>query len=328
MKFNRRFICSAVALPALAVTGAWVPMAWAQDYPNKPLRIVVPFPPGGSNDVLGRVLGQKISEAMGQPVLVDNKAGAAGNIGTDFVAKAPADGYTLLVASNTGLAINPVLYPKLPFDAIKDFEPITLLGGLPIVLVVNANVKASSVTELIALAKKDPNKITYASAGAGTPQHMSAELFKSMTGTKITQVPYKGSGPALIDVIAGTVDIMFCPINSALPHIRSGKLRALGVATAKRVTLLPEVATVAETVPGYVSDIWIGMVAPAKTPAPVIAKLNTELRKALSLPDVKDKLAEQGIEATSSTPAEFTNLIAADQKRWAVVIKGAGIQPD
>ena len=328
MKFNRRFICSAVALPALAVTGAWVPMAWAQDYPNKPLRIVVPFPPGGSNDVLGRVLGQKISEAMGQPVLVDNKAGAAGNIGTDFVAKAPADGYTLLVASNTGLAINPVLYPKLPFDAIKDFEPITLLGGLPIVLVVNANVKASSVTELIALAKKDPNKITYASAGAGTPQHMSAELFKSMTGTKITQVPYKGSGPALIDVIAGIVDIMFCPINSALPHIRSGKLRALGVATAKRVTLLPEVATVAETVPGYISDIWVGIVAPAKTPAPVIAKLNTELRKALSLPDVKDKLAEQGIEATSSTPAEFANLIAADQKRWAVVIKGAAIQPD
>lgn len=328
MKFNRRFICSAVALATLAVTGASVPMAWAQDYPNKPLRIVVPFPPGGSNDVLGRVLGQKISEAMGQPVLVDNKAGAAGNIGTDFVAKAPADGYTMLVASNTGLAINPVLYPKLPFDAIKDFEPITLLGGLPIMLVVNANVKASSVTELIALAKKDPNKITYASAGAGTPQHMSAELFKSMTGTKITQVPYKGSGPALIDVIAGTVDIMFCPINSALPHIRSGKLRALGVATAKRVTLLPEVPTVAETVPGYVSDIWIGMVAPAKTPAPVIAKLNTELRKALSLPDVKDKLAEQGIEATSSTPAEFANLIAADQKRWAVVIKGAGIQPD
>ncbi len=265
---------------------------------------------------------------MGQPVLVDNKAGAAGNIGTDFVAKAPADGYTMLVASNTGLAINPVLYPKLPFDAIKDFEPITLLGGLPIVLVINAYVKASSVTELIALAKKDPNKITYASAGAGTPQHMSAELFKSMTGTKITQVPYKGSGPALIDVIAGTVDIMFCPINSALPHIRSGKLRALGVATAKKVTLLPEVPTVAETVPGYVSDIWIGMMAPAKTPAPVIAKLNTELRKALSLPDVKDKLAEQGIEATSSTPAELANLIAADQKRWAVVIKGAGIQPE
>lgn len=328
MKFNRRFISSAVALATLAVMGASVPMAWAQDYPNKPLRIVVPFPPGGSNDVLGRVLGQKISEAMSQPVLVDNKAGAAGNIGTDFVAKAPADGYTMLVASNTGLAINPVLYPKLPFDAIKDFEPITLLGGLPIVLVINANVKASSVTELIALAKKDPNKITYASAGAGTPQHMSAELFKSMTGTKITQVPYKGSGPALIDVIAGTVDIMFCPINSALPHIRSGKLRALGVATAKKVTLLPEVPTVAETVPGYVSDIWIGMMAPAKTPAPVIAKLNTELRKALSLPDVKDKLAEQGIEATSSTPAELANLIAADQKRWAVVIKGAGIQPD
>lgn len=328
MKFNRRFISSAAALATLAVMGTSVPMAWAQDYPNKPLRIVVPFPPGGSNDVLGRVLGQKISEAMGQPVLVDNKAGAAGNIGTDFVAKAPADGYTMLVASNTGLAINPVLYPKLPFDAIKDFEPITLLGGLPIVLVINANVKASSVTELIALAKKDPNKITYASAGAGTPQHMSAELFKSMTGTKITQVPYKGSGPALIDVIAGTVDIMFCPINSALPHIRSGKLRALGVATAKKVTLLPEVPTVAETVPGYVSDIWIGMMAPAKTPAPVIAKLNTELRKALSLPDVKDKLAEQGIEATSSTPAELANLIAADQKRWAVVIKGAGIQPD
>ena len=318
----------AAALLSVFTTLGTAGSALAQDWPAKPVSFVVPFPPGGSNDVLGRVLGQKISEAMSQPVLVDNKAGAAGNIGTDFVAKAPADGYTMLVASNTGLAINPVLYPKLPFDAIKDFEPITLLGGLPIVLVINANVKASSVTELIALAKKDPNKITYASAGAGTPQHMSAELFKSMTGTKITQVPYKGSGPALIDVIAGTVDIMFCPINSALPHIRSGKLRALGVATAKKVTLLPEVPTVAETVPGYVSDIWIGMMAPAKTPAPVIAKLNTELRKALSLPDVKDKLAEQGIEATSSTPAELANLIAADQKRWAVVIKGAGIQPD
>lgn len=324
MKFDRR-TWVAVACVVAAVASS---VAWAQDYPSRPLRIVVPFPPGGSNDVLGRVLGQKLGDAMGQPVVVDNKAGASGNIGTDFVAKAPADGHTMLVASNTSLAINPVLYPRLPFDAIKDFEPVTLLGSLPVVLVVNSSVKAHSVAELIALAKSDPDKLTYASAGAGSPQHMSAELFKSMTGTKITQVPYRGSAPALVDVLSGTVNIMFCPINSALPHIRSGRLRVLGVTSAKRITLLPEAPAISETVPGYVSDIWIGMVVPAKTPAPAVARLNTELRKALALPDVREKLAEQGIEAAVSTPSELASLIAADQKRWAAVIKSAGIQPD
>lgn len=203
-----------------------------------------------------------------------------------------------------------------------------MLGRLSLVLVVNANLKLQSVSELIALAKNEPGKLTYASAGAGSPQHMSAELFKSMTGTRITQVPYRGSGPALVDVLGGTVDAMFCPINSALPHIRSGKLRALGVTSARRIALLPEAPAISEAVPGYVSDIWIGMVVPAKTPASVVTRLNTELRRALAMPDVKEKLAEQGIEAAPSTSAELSALIAADQKRWAAVIKSAGIQPD
>ncbi len=261
-------------------------------------------------------------------MVIENKAGAAGNIGTDFVAKSPADGYTILVAADTSMAINPVLYPKLPFDAIRDFEPITLLGRVPVVLVVNPSVKAQSVAELIALAKSDPGKLTYASAGAGGPQHMAAELFQSMTGTKLTQIPYKGSAPALIDVLGGTVNVMFCPINSALPHIRSGKLRALGVTSAKRIVLLPDAPAISEVVPGYVSDIWIGMVAPAKTPPDIINKLNAELRRALALPDVRDKLAEQGIYAETSTAADFTKLIASDQKRWAAVIKAANIQPE
>ena len=324
MKFNRR---TWVAAGCVMAAGA-SPLAWAQDYPSRPLRIVVPFPPGGSNDVLGRLLGQKLGDALGQSVVIDNKAGASGNIGTDFVAKSPADGYPMLVAPDQTLAVNPVLYPKLPFDVIRDFEPITLLGRSLLVLVVNPSVKAQSVAELIGLAQNDSGKLTYASAGAGSPQHMSAELFKSMTGTKMNHVPYRGSAPALVDVLGGTVNIMFCPINSALPHIRSGRLRALGVTSAKRITLLPDTPAISEAVTGYVNDLWIGMLAPAKTPAPIIARLNTELRKALAIPDVREKLAEQGIEAAATTPSEFASLIAADQKRWAAIIKSARIQPD
>jgi tripartite-type tricarboxylate transporter receptor subunit TctC len=203
-----------------------------------------------------------------------------------------------------------------------------VLGRVPMVLVVAPKVTANSVQELIALAKAGPDKLTYASAGSGSPQHMAAEVFKSMTSTRITHVAYKGSVPALVDVLGGVVDVMFCPLNSALPHIRSGKLRALGSTGTQRLALLPNVPTVAETVSNYESDIWIGMVLPAKTPPAIVSKLNTELRKALALPDVRDKLAEQGIYAESSTAADFTKLIASDQKRWAAVIKSANIQPD
>ncbi|MDB5932536.1 MAG: tripartite tricarboxylate transporter substrate binding protein [Polaromonas sp.] len=324
MKFDRRTWLAAACL----LTAAASPLAWAQDYPNRPIHIVVPLPPGGSNDVLARILGQKMSESFGQPVIVDNKPGAAGNIATDFMAKAEGDGYNIAIAPNQTVAVNPVLYPKLPFDVLRDLQGVTLLGRVPMVLVVSPKVSASSVAELIAQAKAGPDKLSYASAGSGSPQHMAAEVFKSMTSTRLTQIPYKGSAPALVDVLGGTVDVMFCPINSALPHIRSGKLRALGTTGTKRIALLPDVPTIAETVPNYESDIWIGMVAPAKTPPAIINKLNAELRRSVALPDVRDKLAEQGIFAETSTPAEFTNLIATDQKRWAAVIKAANIQPE
>ena len=312
-----------------ALATLFSPPAQAQDYPTKPIRIVVPLPPGGSNDVLARLLGQKMSESFGQPVVVENKPGAAGNIATDFMAKAEGDGYTIAIAPNQTVAVNPVLYPKLPFDVLRDLQGITLLGRVPMVLVASpGKVSATSVAELIALAKAEPDRLSYASAGSGSPQHMAAEVFKSMTGTRLTQIPYKGSAPALVDVLGGTVDVMFCPLNSALPHIRSGKLRALATTGTKRLELLPNVPTVAETVPNFESDIWIGMIAPAKTPSAIINKLNTELRRALALPEVRDKLAEQGIYAETSTAADFTKLIASDQKRWAAVIKAANIAPE
>jgi tripartite-type tricarboxylate transporter receptor subunit TctC len=324
MNINRRLW--AVTACTFAVFAG--PLAHAQDFPNKPIRIIVPLPPGGSNDVLARLLGSKMSESFGQPVVVENRPGAAGNIATDYLAKSPADGYTIGIAPNQTVAVNPVLYPKLPFDVVRDLEGVSMLGRVPMVLVVSPKVTAKTVGELIAQAKAAPDTLTYASAGSGSPQHMAAEVFKSMTGTRLTQIPYKGSAPALIDVLGGTVDVMFCPINSALPHIRSGKLRALGTTGPERLALLNGVPTIAETVPSYESDIWIGMVTPAKTPPAVVAKLNAELRRALTLPDVKDKLAEQGIFAESSSAAAFTRLIASDQKRWAAVIKAADIKPE
>lgn len=325
MKFNPHTWAVAACVLAAATTAHAQP----QDFPNKPIHIVVPLPPGGSNDVLARVIGQKMAEAFGQPVVVDNKPGAAGNIATEFMSRVEADGYTMAVAPNQTVAVNPVLYPKLPFDVLRDLQGISMMGRVPMVLVVSSKVSATSVADLIAQAKAAPDKFTYASAGAGSPQHMAAEVFKSMTGTRLTQIPYKGSAPALVDVLGGTVDVMFCPINSALPHIRSGKIRALGTTGTKRLeALLPGVPTIAESVPNYESDIWIGMVAPARTPKPVIDKLNAELRRSLELPDVRAKLAEQGIYAETSTPAEFNTLIAIDQKRWAAVIKAANIVPE
>lgn len=324
MNINRRLW----AVTACTFAAFAVPLAHAQDFPNKPIRIIVPLPPGGSNDVLARLLGSKMSESFGQPVVVENRPGAAGNIATDYLAKSPADGYTIGIAPNQTVAVNPVLYPKLPFDVVRDLEGVSMLGRVPMVLVVSPKVTAKTVAELIAQAKAAPDTLTYASAGSGSPQHMAAEVFKSMTGTRLTQIPYKGSAPALIDVLGGTVDVMFCPINSALPHIRSGKLRALGTTGTERLALLNGVPTIAETVPSYESDIRIGMVTPAKTPLAVVAKLNAELRRALTLPDVKDKLAEQGIFAESSSAADFTRLIASDQKRWAAVIKAADIKPE
>lgn len=323
----RRSLWGCAAL-ALWTSGAVVEEAHAQAYPSKPIRIVVPFTPGGSNDVLARVVGEKIQHEWKQPVVVENKPGAGGNIGAEAVAKAPADGYTFLIAANNILAINPSLYERVPFDPVKDFAPVTLLGNVPIVLVVNPSFPAKSVKELIALGKKDDG-LTYASGGSGTPQHLSAELFKSMTGVKMTHVPYKGNAPAVTDLMGGQVQMLFSPINSVLPHIKSGKLRALAVASDARLSSLPDVPTIAEAgVPGYRSDIWIALVAPAGTPRDIVSKMQQEVAKALAQSDVKEKLLAQGIEPASSTPEQLNTLIRADLARWTKVVKESGARAE
>ncbi len=314
---------------AAALIGCCAAQAvYAQDYPDKPIRIIVPLPPGGSNDVLARLLSQEMSETFGQPVVVENKPGAAGNIGTDLVAKSKPDGYTLGIAPNQTVAVNPALYPKLPFDVQKELTGVGLLATVPMALVVPSQFKANSIDDLITMAKAAPTKLTYASAGAGSPQHMSAEIFQSLTSTQLTHVPYKGSSPALVDVLAGTVDVMFCPINSALPYIQNGRLKALGVTGAQRFQTLPEVPTIAEKVKGFESDIWIGLIAPAGTPPAVVAKLNAEVNRVLKLPAAQAKLTEQGIQAATSTPEEFTRMMLTDRQRWAEVIKRANIRVD
>lgn len=317
------------AVLAACISLAMLPSAVGQTYPSKPIRIVVPFTPGGSNDVLARAIGEKLSASLGQPVVVDNKPGASGNIGSDSVAKSPADGYTLLIAANNVMSMNPALFAKMPFDSVKDFEPITLLGVVPVVLAINPEVKVTSVKELVAAAKAKPGGLRYASSGKGSPQHLSAELFKSMTGTDIVHIPYKGAAPAVTDLLGGHVEMQFGAINSLLPHVKAGRLRALGVAGAQRVSALPDVPTIAEAgVAGYESDIWIALVAPAKTPPAIVNLLNAEVRKALAAPDVQQKLSEQAIEPRTSSPAALAKLVSDDLKRWSRVVKDAGIQPE
>lgn len=318
----------------LAATAAFIAnaslTAYAQDvYPSKPVTVVVPFTPGGSNDVVARIVGQRLSQMWQQPVIVENKAGAAGNIGTDNVAKAAPDGYKLLITNNNTMSINPVLLPNTPYVVARDFAQVMQLGVVPVVLVVNANVKASSVKELVAFAKSNPGKLSYASSGAGSPQHLSAELFKSMTSAQIAHIPYKGAAPAITDMLAGQVEMQFGAINSLLPHIRSGKLRALAVGGTRRASLLPDVPTMAEAgLPEYNSEIWLGLAAPAGTPANVIKRINTDFGKVLEEPAVKEKLAEQGIEVRPGTPQEMARLVETDTARWASVIKAAGIKAD
>lgn len=314
---------------ALFAFGAAVSLAQPADYPSKTIRIVVPFPPGGSNDVLARVIADKLSNTFKQAVIVENKPGAGGNIGGEAVAKSPADGHTLLIAPNNLICMNPVLYSRLSFDPLKDFVPITILGTLPVVLVVNSTMPPSTVKELIAYAKMQPDGLVYGSGGAGTPQHLSAELFKSYTGIKMLHVPYKGSAPALADLLGGQIQMVFAPINSVLPHIRSGKLRALAVGSDNRIADLPEVPTMVESgFANFNTDIWISLVAPAKTPNEIVSKLATEVRRVLAEPEAKSKLAAQGIEAGTGGHAEMTRLIESDCARWSKLIRNLGIRAD
>jgi len=312
------------AVLALLATGAW-----GQAYPAKPIRLVVPFPAGGTTDILARAVGQKLTEAWGQPVVVDNRPGAGGNIGSELVAKAAPDGYTLLMGTVGTHAINASLYAKMPYDHIKDFAPVILVAGVPNVLVVNPAVPVNSVQELIAYAKANPGRLNFASSGSGTSIHLSGELFKVMAGVQMTHIPYKGSAPALQDLIGGQVQLMFDNLPSALPQIKGGKLRALAVTSATRAAALPDVPTVAEAgLPGFEASSWFGVLAPAGTPVAIIARLNAEIAKWLASPEAREKLASQGANAAGGSPEDFAKHIAAETAKWQKVVKESGAKVD
>lgn len=299
----------------------------AQDFfPSHAVRIVVPFTPGGSNDVIARVVGQKLGDYWKQSVYVDNRPGAGGNIGSREVAKAARDGYTLLVVANS-FVINPRLYPsgKAGYDAFSEFVPVGQLGIAPILLVANPKIPAKDLKELIALAIAKKGQMTYASAGVGTPHHLSAELFKKMTGMEMVHVPYKGAVPAVTDVVAGQVDVMFGVSNSVIPQIKVGALKAFGVGGSQRIAALPQIPTIAEAgVQGFESEVWLGLVAPAQTPGTVVTKINTDLKRALADPGVKASLANIDLEARYSTAEGLAKLMKIDDDKWAKVVKETG----
>ena len=317
----------AIAVFVVALVPQSASAADAQSWPTKPVRMVIPFPPGGTTDILGRVAAQKLSEAIGQQVVPDNRPGASGNIGTEQVAKAQPDGYTLLTAPGSTLTIHPSLYAKLGFDPLKDFAPVTILAGVPNLLVVHPSLPVRNVKELIAIAKAKPDQLNYASTGAGQSTHLSMELFKNMAGVKIVHVPYKGSAPAVTDLLGGHVPMMFDNMPSALPHVKAGKLRALGVSTAKRSATAPDVPTVAESgLPGFDVTVWFAVLAPAATPREIIERANRILVKALQASDVRERLASQGAEPVGNTPEQVTAQMKTDLAKWAKVIKAADIK--
>ncbi|MDT0139049.1 tripartite tricarboxylate transporter substrate binding protein [Acidovorax sp. PRC11] len=329
---RRRTLALAAGAIATVAAAAFLPAtAHAQSegpWPAKPIRWVVPFPPGGAMDVIARTLGERAGRALGQPFVIENRPGAGGNIGADAVAKSPADGYTIMITS-IGMATNKALYAKLSYDPVKDFAPISLLAVVPNVLVVNANSPDKTVADVIAHAKREPGKLTYASAGNGTSIHLAGEVFASMAGLNLLHVPYKGSGPAVTDMLGGQVDLMFDSITSAVPHIQAGKLRALGVTSAKRSAALPNVSTIAEAgVPGYEVSPWFAVFAPAGTPAPIVQKINAALLDAMKQPDTKARFDAIGAEPIGSTPAQLATHLDKEMARWGKLIKERNIRMD
>jgi len=295
-------------------------------YPSKPVRLIVPFAPGGSTDIFARLIAERAQAPLGQPVVVENRAGAAGNIGAEAVVRSAPDGYTLLMATTGVMAINNALYKNMTYDAAKDLEPVLYVASITNVLIVPPDSPARSVAELIALAKKEPGKLTFASSGAGASTHMSAELFKSMTGIDILHVPYKGSGPAMPDLMSGRVSMMFENAPGAVSHIKAGKLRALAQTGLKRSSAMPEVPTVAESgVPGYESLSWSGIAVPAGTPRALIDRLNKDLNAVLAAPEMRAKLAEQGADAIGGAPEAFAAHIRAEREKWSRLIRVANI---
>ena len=303
-------------------------------WPSKPVKIVVPFAPGGTTDILARAMAPELSKAFGQSFIVENRAGAGGNLGSDIVAKSAPDGYTILMGTVGTHGINVALYEKMPFDPVKDFAPITLIAGVPNVMVMNADkakqLNINHVADFIKVAKASPGKLNMASSGNGTSIHLAGELFKSMSGTYLVHFPYRGSGPALLDLVGGTMDVMFDNLPSALPHIKSGKLKALAVTSSQRSAVLPDVPTIEEAgnLKGYEASSWFGLLAPAGTPPDIVSRLQQESAKAMNNPAVKEKLLSQGAMPGGNTPADFSKMIGFEIKKWAQVVKVSGAKVD
>ncbi|MES2787358.1 MAG: tripartite tricarboxylate transporter substrate binding protein [Pseudomonadota bacterium] len=323
MNKMRRFAIGLTALMALGSAG----LANAQAYPNKPVRLVVPFPPGGTADNVARAYGQELAKAWGQPVVIENRAGAGTTIGADVVAKSPADGYTIFL-TNTGHSSSAAVYRKLPYNVEKDFAPVTLLGEVPSILAVTPSLPVNNVKELIALAKAKPGTITFASAGTGSGSHLMGEYLKSLAGIDIVHVPYKGTAPAYADLASGRVSLIFEPVGTVLPHIRAGKLKALGVTTTKRSPAAPDIAPIADSVPGYDTSTWYGVLVPAGTPADVVSKLHGDLVRITKSDEMRMRLLAQGLQPAANTPEQFAVVLKADLLRWAKLVKDAGITPE
>ena len=327
---NRRHAIHRLGALSAALCAAGPGIALAQG--DKPITIVVPYSPGGTTDMLGRLIAQQLGTALGRTVIVDNKPGAGTAIGAGQVARSAPDGTTLLVATSTTLAINPWLYKKLPYDPAKDFAPVSLIGAVPLMVVVHPSVQANTLAELVALAKSRPEGLSYGSAGNGSPQHLGAEMFKAATGVNLNHVPYKGSAPALTDLLGGQLQLMFTDIAPALQHVRSGKLRALAVTSRKRQPAVPEVPTVAESgvagTAGFEAVAWQSIVAPAGTPADVVERYSREIAKIMAQPELRQKLERDGFEPDSSTPRQLAAYIAAEAKRWGPVVRASGTTID
>jgi tripartite-type tricarboxylate transporter receptor subunit TctC len=322
MKHNRQ------AYLALAFACATSGVSAAADYPSKPIRVIVGLAPGGATDIIARGVAQKLTEALGQSVVIDNRAGAGGNIGAALAAKSPPDGYTALIVSST-YSINPSLYRQMPFDPVKDLQPVTLIASSPFLLLVHPSLAVKSVKELIALAKAKPKQLNYGSGGVGNSGHLAAELFTSMAGIEFTHVPYKGAGPALIEAVGGHVQLIFSSIVSGMPFARNGKLNALAITTLKRSSAMPELPTVSESgLHGYDFSSWYGLLVPAGTSAAIIARLNEATVKALKAADLKERLATEGCEPVGSSPQQFAAHLNTEMTRWAKVVKASGMRAE
>lgn len=321
MKASKTVACIVIAIAAAALPAA----SRAAEYPNKPIRLIVPFAPGGPMDIMSRALGERLTTILGQQVVVDNRGGAGGSIGAEIVARSAADGYTLLTGHIGTHAINVSLYRKLGYDPVKDFAPVSMIATLPLGLFVNVSVPAKSAGELISLAKSKPGQVNFASAGSGGPTHMAGEMFKAMAGIDIVHVPYKGNAAALGDLVAGRVQMMFSNLLTATPHVKSGKLRAIAISSARRSPQAPDLPTIAESgVPGYDLTPWYGVFAPAGTPKAIVTRLNREVGQILKAPDMKERFRTQGVDLVSSTPEEFAALIRREIPKWREVVKKSG----